>query len=171
MLKTLAWAALASCIALTNAAAFGQNAPQNEPEEQKDREAILRPLAPTPADLEPFNLRPTDSDSVARGADFQPEGGSPLFEISGLGMFAASGADFATTEIGLARGLGEANPVASNRSVRLVHHVIGPAAVWWTTAELQKNGKTKLATALRIALMGAYGYATLHNLRQVGSVP
>jgi hypothetical protein len=169
MLKTLGWAALATCLALTNATAFAQNTAIDEPEEQADHDGNVRPLAPTPADLEPFDLRPEASGT--RDVDFQPAGGSPLFRISGFGMFAASGADFATTEMGLSRGLVEGNPVAGNRSIRLLHHVIGPAAVWWTTAELEKNGKTKLATALRIALMGAYGYATLHNLRQVGGVP
>jgi hypothetical protein len=49
--------------------------------------------------------------------------------------------------------------------------VVGPAAVYWTTERLQKSGKTKLALGLRIALMAAYSYAAIHNLRQVGGLP
>jgi hypothetical protein len=86
-------------------------------------------------------------------------------------MFAASAADFATTELGLARGLREGNPLAGDRGLRLVHHVVGPAAVYWTTEQLRRKGKDKLALALRIALMAAYGYATVHNLRQVSGLP
>lgn len=165
MLKTLVCAALASSLASVNAAAFEDHAPRNEPEE-REKEGV-RPFGPTPEELDQFTLQPTDVGT--RNGDVLPEK-SALFTFSGFGMFAAAGADFATTEIGLSRGLEEGNPVAGNRSVRLLHHVVGPAAVFWTSAELEKNGKKKLATTLRIALMAAYGYATLHNLRQVGGI-
>lgn len=164
MLKTLGYAALVWTLASVNAAAFEENNSENEHQAQKQR-----PLSPTPADLEQFTLAPADVGE--NPSDLPLEGGTPLFQISGYAMFVASGTDLATTEMGMARGLGEGNPLASNRSVRLLHHLVGPAAVWWTTSELQKNGKTKLATTLRIALMAAYGYATLHNLRQVGGIP
>jgi hypothetical protein len=163
MWKTFGCATLVLCLASASAAAF-EDASQNDEEQTK----AARTLAPTSADLEPFSLRPTDVGP--RTGDVSVEG-SPLFQISGVAMLAASGADFATTEMGISRGLAEGNPIASNRSVRLLHHVIGPAAVWWTTTELQKKGKTRLATSLRIALMAAYGYATLHNLRQVSGIP
>jgi hypothetical protein len=123
-----------------------------------------RPIAPTQTEIESFQLpRPTEVSI--------PDGGSPMFQVSGVGLFAASAADFATTEWGLSRGLQEGNPVASQRGVRLLHHVLGPAAVYWTTERLQKSGKTKLALGLRIGLMAAYSYAALHNLRQTGSIP
>lgn len=125
-----------------------------------------RPLQPTAEELERFQLRPQELEAVSPF----PEASAP-FQISGIGMFAASAADFATTELGLARGLSEGNPVASNRGLRLVHHVVGPAAVFWTTEHLRRKGKQKLALTLRLALIAAYGYATVHNLRQVGSVP
>lgn len=163
MLKTLGYAALAWTLVSVHAAAFEENAPDKESEEQTERS-----LAPKPADLEQFTLAP--ADVVEHRGDLPLEGGTPLFQISGYGMLVASGTDFATTEMGMAQGLDEGNPLASNRSIRFLHHVVGPAAVWWTTSELQKSGKTKLATTLRIALMAAYGYATLHNLRQVGGI-
>ena len=132
--------------------------------EEPERE---RPIQPTPDELERFELPPPDrpADGVSLPGD-----GSPIFALSGAGLFAASAADFATTEWGISRGLQEGNPVASQRGIRLVHHVIGPAAVYWTTERLQKSGKTKLALGLRIALMAAYSYAAVHNVRQVGGL-
>ncbi len=124
-----------------------------------------RSIQPTQEEIESFELpRPEPEVSL-------PAEDSVLFEASGLGLFAASAADFATTEWGLSRGLQEGNPVASRRGIRLVHHVVGPAAVYWTTERLQKSGKTKLALGLRIALMVAYSYAAVHNLHEVTGVP
>lgn len=133
-----------------------------------DKPERERPIQPTQAEIESFELPspgwPTAEVSI-------PADSSPIFAFSGAGLFAASAADFATTEWGLARGLQEGNPVASQRGIRLVHHVVGPAAVYWTTERLQKSGRTKLALGLRIALMAAYSYAAVHNLHQVGSLP
>lgn len=126
-----------------------------------------RPIQPTQDEIESFEL-PTPEGPAADVAN--PSDRSAVFEISGIGLFAASATDFATTEWGLSRGLQEGNPVASQRGIRLVHHVVGPAAVYWTTERLQKSGRTKLALSLRIALMAAYSYAAVHNLRQVGGV-
>jgi len=129
-----------------------------------DKPEQERPIQPTRDEIESFELPPPAGASL-------PDDGSPVFEISGLALFAASAADVATTEWGLSQGLQEGNPAASQRGIRLVHHVLGPAAVYWTTERLQKNGKTKLALGLRIALMAAYSYAAVHNLRQVGGLP
>jgi hypothetical protein len=126
-----------------------------------------RTIQPTRDEIENFELpRP---NVPAEGSI--PTDSSPIFEFSGVGLFAASAADFATTEWGLSRGLQEGNPVASQRGVRLLHHVVGPAAVHWTTERLQRSGKTKLALGLRIALMAAYSYAAIHNLHQVNGAP
>jgi hypothetical protein len=123
-----------------------------------------RDIQPTPRDLERFQVpRAASADAVELRTD-----GTPLFKISGVGMFAASAADFATTEMGLSRGFQEGNPIASNRGARLVHHLLGPAAVYWTSDRLQKNGKPRLALGLRLALMAAYSYAAIHNLRVSG---
>jgi hypothetical protein len=126
-----------------------------------------RRIQPTQDEIESFELPSTN-----RPAEVSiPTDNSPIFDFSGVGLFAASAADFATTEWGLSRGFQEGNPVASQRGVRLLHHVVGPAAVYWTTERLQRSGKTKLALGLRIALMAAYSYAAIHNLHQVNGVP
>lgn len=124
-----------------------------------------RLILPTQEEIESFAL-PQPPPEISLSTD-----DSVWFEASGFGLFAASAADFATTEWGLARGFQEGNPVASQRGIRLVHHVVGPAAVYWATERLQKKGKTKLALGLRIALMAAYSYAAAHNLGQVGGAP
>jgi hypothetical protein len=137
-----------------------ENATASEKPEQE------RSVQPTKDELESFQLPRPEAAPVD-----VPESGSAAFEVSGIGLFAASAADFATTEWGLSRGLQEGNPVASQRGIRLAHHVLGPAAVYWTTEHLQKSGRTKLAIGLRVALMAAYSYAAIHNLHQAGGVP
>jgi len=52
-------------------------------------------------------------------------------------------------------------------STRATEFVLGPAAVWWTTERLRESGRRRLALGIRIGVMAAYGYATLHNLRKV----
>ncbi len=95
------------------------------------------------------------------------QGGS-FFRITGVGMFAASAGDMATTEWGLRYpGLHEGNPMAGNRGVRIATHVIAPAVVWWTTEKIHKAGRKKLALGIRIGLMVAYSYAAMHNVRMV----
>jgi hypothetical protein len=119
-----------------------------------------RELQPTQQELERFQLPRAATDSL----DLQRDGTS-FFRMAGWGMFAASAADFATTELGISRGLQEGNPVASNRGARLIHHLLGPAAVYWTSDRLERNGKPRLALGLRLALTAAYSYAAIHNLR------
>ncbi len=95
------------------------------------------------------------------------QGGS-FFRITGVGMFAASAGDLASTEWGLRYpGLYEGNPVAGNRGVRIATHMIAPAVVWWTTEKMHKAGRRKLALGIRVGLMVAYSYAAIHNVRMV----
>lgn len=95
-----------------------------------------------------------------------------LFTAMGLGMFAASAGDLATTELGLAQpGITEANPFQRNRIVRLSTHAAVPALLWWTTDRLHARGKTKLALIMRIGFTVAYGYVALHNAQTPGGRP
>jgi hypothetical protein len=123
-----------------------------------------RRVEPTPQEIASYHV-PTPAELPPSDAP------SPLFRILGVGLFAASAADFATTEWGLSRGLREGNPVASERGARLLHHVAGPAVVHWTTERLQRSGREKLALGIRLGLMVAYSYAAIHNLRQSSAVP
>jgi hypothetical protein len=134
-------------------------ASETPPEEEKAEPT--RSVRPTEQELATFQLAQPELAPIPDAP--------PFFAASGFGMFAASAADFATTEVGLSSGLNEGNPVAQDRGLRLVHHVVGPAAVWWTTEKLRQNGKTKLALSLRIAVMVAYSYAAIHNTYLVSS--
>jgi len=114
--------------------------------------------------------RTTPTKDIRGEADVWEE--RALFQTFGVGMFAASAGDLATTEWGLSQpGVYEANPLAGNRSVRFTAHVLVPAAVWWTTKRLHENGHDRAALWVRIAVTAAYGYAVMHNLRTAGSPP
>jgi hypothetical protein len=84
----------------------------------------------------------------------------------GMGMFAASASDVASTEWGLARaGLHERNPAMRNRTLRLTLHVAAPALVWYATEKLREQGRPRLAFWARVGVIVAYGLAAAHNIR------
>jgi hypothetical protein len=100
------------------------------------------------------------------------EPSSTAFAAMGIGMFAAAGADLASTELGLGRpGVYESNPLQGNRSVRILTHVAAPAFMYWVTEKLHDRGKTKTALFARIGFSVAYSYVTMHNLRKASSIP
>ena len=91
---------------------------------------------------------------------------SRLFQGFGIAMFAASTADVATTEWALSRPQNyEANPLMANRGVRIAAHAALPAAAWWTTEWMQKQGHRKAALFLRIGVTAGYSFLALHNSR------
>lgn len=123
----------------------------------------------TEEEQQPVLIHSVESDRGLRGGgerDVTFE--DALFRLSGMGMFAASAADVATTEWGLRHpGLDEGNPLVSNRSFRMAAHIAAPAAVWWTTERIHKSGHRRLALILRIGLMAAYGYAAARNFHTI----
>jgi hypothetical protein len=132
----------------------------------EDSESPRTTIEPTQSELEAYRLPASDILT-----DIDVTESSPIYDVTGWGMVAASVADVATTEWGLSQGLSEGNPVASGRGLRIATHVVGPAAVWWTTDQLDQAGHRKLALSLRIALMAAYSYAAIHNVHKVGTTP
>ena len=96
-----------------------------------------RSLEPTESELAQFQLTPEP--------DYYNGTGGTAFQASGVGMFAASAADLITTEYGLSQGFDEGNPAATSRGLRLVTHIAGPAAVYYASEKLQREGKTKTA--------------------------
>jgi hypothetical protein len=46
-------------------------------------------------------------------------------------------------------------------------HVLVPAVVLYSTKKMREKGHHKMALWTRIAVTAAYGYAVMHNLRQV----
>jgi hypothetical protein len=107
-----------------------------------------------------------DAERTAPQSEVDDTQGRVLFQAFGVGMFAASAGDLATTEWGLTKpGIYETNPLATNRGARVTAHVLVPAVVYWTTSKMRKNGHRKAALWVRIAVTAAYGYAVMHNLR------
>ena len=95
---------------------------------------------------------------------------SPAFQAFGYSMFAASGADVATTEWALRQpGVYEANPFMRNRGVRIATHALVPAAAWWTSRWMQQHGRRKAALFLRIGVTVAYGVLAVHNAHVASS--
>lgn len=110
---------------------------------------------------DPFSGRPLDDD-----------GQNALFKALGVGMFLASGADLASTELGLSQpGITEINPTQQNRALRVTTHVAAPAMMWWVSEKVHRGGKPKLALFMRIGFAVAYSYAVMHNVRTMNSVP
>jgi len=134
-----------------------------EPVDDGDEEQT-RTIAPTKSELARYQLTP-ERDYLGESDK------SPAFRVTAVGMFAASAADLITTEHGLSQGFAEGNPAVSQRGLRIATHVVAPMAVYYATERLQKAGKTKTALLLRISLMAAYSYATIHNARLINSTP
>lgn len=151
------------CVALCSILAVAAIALADDTENENQQQT--RPLEPSESDLESFRLTSPESDLII------DDGHSAFFRASGVGMFAASAADIATTEWGLSQGLHEANPAASQRGLRLATHVVGPAVVYWASDRLARKGRPKLALGLRIGLMVAYSYAAIHNARLIQASP
>lgn len=143
--------ALALALTLTNGASTDDVQPR-------------RSIEPTENELAQFRL----TNDVN---DLGDSPSTPLFRASGIGMFAASAADLVSTEYGLSQGLAEGNPAASERSLRIATHVVGPMAVYYASERLDRAGRTKTALLLRVSLMVAYSYAAIHNARLIHSSP
>ena len=91
---------------------------------------------------------------------------SKLFRIMGWATYGTSYSDLLTTEIGLANGAIELNPLQRNCLVRTTTHAATSFAVNYTTAKLYHSGHEKTALWITIATAATYGYVIAHNLRQ-----
>lgn len=135
--------------------------------ESRESQASLTQVAAQPLFTGSVDFR---RPSITDGAFEQPSSGA--FKAFGVGMFAAAGADLASTELGLARaGVYESNPLQGNRNVRLLTHVAAPAFMYWVTDKLHDRGKTKTALFARIGFSVAYSYVVMQNLRTASAIP
>jgi len=90
---------------------------------------------------------------------------SRLFRALGYAMFASKAGDFASTELVLATGGYETNPLMQNRGTRIAGTIAYPVIANYATAKVYQK-HPKLAIATRIAIVGLYGWAVAHNLRE-----
>ena len=159
---------LCACIGVSSADDKGSSpALVDDQEQEKQSDPPVVDLRERLARLSEGQIRiqPVPRDLTLAASDDSGEGA--LFRSFGVAMFAASAGDLVTTELGLARGHIEGNPIARSRGLRYSHHVAGPAAVWYTSRKLHRSGRTKLALLLRISLVAAYGYASIHNAHRI----
>lgn len=78
-----------------------------------------------------------------------------------LALFLSSGADLATTEIGLTKpGVSEIHPLMQNRSVRIVSKTAATIIVW----QASKRIRGRSSKALIIGMTVLSTYAAYHNL-------
>jgi hypothetical protein len=143
-------------------------------EESSPPVSVLSIAASLPSSSNPQQLPIHRSPDfrLTRGTDGSIEQAGGLYTAFGIGMFVASGADLASTELSLARpGIYESNPLQRNRSVRLLTHAAAPAFMYWVSDRVRKNGNPKLAFAMRIGFNVAFSYVVMHNLRtSAGSI-
>jgi hypothetical protein len=152
------------------AGAFAETERETETETEAESAELQTPrvdVRTLPFVMESHDFR---EPSLAGGA-FEPPSGT-MFTAFGIGMFAASGADLASTEVTLSVPGGyESNRFQRNRNVRILTHVAVPAFMYWATDKLRDRGKTKTALFARIGFNIAYSYAVMHNLRVASSTP
>lgn len=104
-------------------------------------------------------------EPASRAREVEPPAGSRSVQWA---MVGAGALDLASTEIGIARGLSEGNPLMRKRAVRLPLKVGLTVLVVVTVRELLRDGHPKLALALGIGAAAAWGYAAARNVRLIG---
>jgi len=113
-------------------------------------------LMPQPQ-LAPLSVLSTPKD--------EPKRDSTVFQAFGIGMYVASAGDVISTEWALSKpSFYETNPLMANRAVRLSTHAIIPAAAWWFTKRLRRDGHGRAALFLRIGITAGYSCFTIYNL-------
>lgn len=81
---------------------------------------------------------------------------------------AGAGADYASTRYASARGAVEANPAQGQGALRQAAVQAGTAAAGcWADAKLRREGKPKLARALRVGVLALKLYLVASNVRKV----
>lgn len=142
--------------------------------------AQVRPADPSlqaalnaaPVDMKPHFFHTPDFRNSRVTAGMLDRRSSPAFKVLGAGMFIASGADLASTELALRRpGIEEANPFQRNGAVRAISHAAAPALMYYVTDRLRDGGRPKLALLARIGFTVGYGYIVMHNLRTAAAAP
>jgi hypothetical protein len=132
--------------------------------EVKDGEEFRAYIEAELSDLSRFHL-PSDPSQVGPHGPVPPEDEpSKLFRALGWAVYGTSAADVVTTEIGLARGRHELNPVMRNRAVRIGAHVVVPIAVNKTTEFIRSEGYPTYALIIRMAVVGMWGFTSARNI-------
>ena len=91
---------------------------------------------------------------------------SPHFAFTAAGVFllSAAAADQVTTEVSLARGNRELNPLMRARAVRVSAGAAAAVAAQLATRALHRRGHPRLATVLRFTAGGLFAATAARNL-------
>lgn len=85
----------------------------------------------------------------------------PILALSAWTLYGGgAGLDLVSTEVALARGGIERNPLGQTRAARIALKVAGTSALVWADRKL---GPRKWV--LRIVYAGGMGYVVMHNMR------
>jgi hypothetical protein len=131
--------------------------------ELKDGEEFRAYIEAQLSDLSRFRL-PEPSQVGPHGPVPPKDEPSKLFRALGWAVYGTSAADVVTTEIGLARGRRELNPVMRNRAVRIGAHIVVPIAVNKTTEFIRSEGYPTYALVIRMAVVGMWGFTSARNV-------
>jgi len=113
-------------------------------------------------DLSRFRLSSDPAQVSPRGPKDEP---GKLYRILGWMTYGTSAADVITTEVILARGGGELNPLMRNRAVRIGSRSVFCVAFNKSTEYLRtKKGHPKIALWMRISIVALHGYVVARNV-------
>ena len=87
------------------------------------------------------------------------------FDIMGKGLYITRAGDVISTEVALARGAREGNPLMKRRTFRIASLAMAPA-IFYATKRIHKT-RPRLAFWLRVGAVVGWGSVMVHNLRVV----
>ena len=87
-----------------------------------------------------------------------------LFRALGWATYGVSAADVISTEMFLARGDSELNPLMRNRAIRIGSHIAYPIMINKGTEYVRKKGHPKIALWTRIVAVGILGVVGARNV-------
>lgn len=121
-------------------------------------------------DLSQFHL-PSTAMQVDPESPVQPKDEpGKLFRGLGWAVYGTSAAEIVTTELLMARGGYERNPLMRNRAVRIGVHIVVPVAVNKATEFIRKEGLPRYALWIRIAVVAMWGFTSARNIHIAGGL-
>jgi len=130
--------------------------------EEKAGEELRAYIEAQLSDLGQFSLS-IDPTQVGPHGPVQPDEPGKLYRVLGWMAYGTSAADVITTEVILARGGEELNPLMRNRTVRIGSHIAYPFVFNEITEFIRKKGHPKIALWTRIAVVGILGSVSARN--------
>jgi ABC-type methionine transport system permease subunit len=87
------------------------------------------------------------------------------FKVAGIGLYASSAVDMATTRYAMSRGAVELNPIAGQNMQRQAAVSFGAASSTLITTRYLHESHPKMALGIRLAYIGMRVFVGVHNVR------